>query len=155
MIRNLIISIWIMCLTLASAYFGTEMQANQARFETAPAAQAPVLIALKSMTVPVIADGAIQGYVLTQISVSVKPDLFKALPHPADLVLADEVFKTIYSEEQVDFKHLVKQNLSDLSRKILKNINARVDAPLAGDIFIQELHYLSKQEVAAGSLYRR
>ncbi|MGO8953127.1 MAG: hypothetical protein ACLPWS_22070 [Rhodomicrobium sp.] len=155
MIRNLIISIWIIFLTLASAYFGTEMQAGHAGPETAPDAKAPVLIALKSMTVPVIADGAIQGYVLAQISVSAKPDLLKALPNPADLVLADEVFRTIYAEEQVDFRHINKQNLSAMSKKILENINNRAGAALAGEVFIQELHYLSKQEAGAGSLYRR
>ncbi len=155
MIRNLAVSVWILCLTLGFAYFGAKMPRNLATADSQPAADAPSLIALKSMTVPVIANGAMQGYVLAQISVSAKPEGLKTLPQPADILIADSVFKTLYAEEQVDFKHLGKQDLSKLSNKILESINARAGVALASDVFIQELHYLSKQEVGAAGQYRR
>ncbi len=148
MIRNLAVSFWILSLTLASGYFGARMPRDFATAISQPSADAPSLIALKSMTVPVIANGAMQGYVLAQISVSASAEWLKTLPQPADLLIADSVFKTLYAEEQVDFKHLGKQDLSKISKKILESINAKAGVPLASDVFIQELHYLSKQEVA-------
>ena len=152
--RNLAVSIWILCLTLGFAYFGSKMQREPAAANSQPAADAPTLIALKAMTVPVIANGAMQGYVLAQISVSATPEALKTLPQPADVLIADSVFNTLYAEEQVDFKHLQKQDLSKLSNKILENINAKAGVPLASGVFIQELHYLSKQEVGAAAQYR-
>ncbi|MFY9643017.1 MAG: hypothetical protein WAK07_19270 [Rhodomicrobium sp.] len=154
MMRNLAVSIWILCLTLGFAYFGAKMQREPAAANSQPAADAPTLIALKAMTVPVIANGAMQGYVLAQISVSATPEALKTLPQPADVLIADSVFNTLYAEEQVDFKHLRKQDLSKLSNKILENINAKTGVPLASGVFIQELHYLSKQEVGAAAQYR-
>ncbi len=144
MIRNLAVSLWIAALTLASAYAGITMQGSLGGHD-APGEVPPTPVALKSMTVPVIANGTIQGYVLTQITVSVKTALLKSLPQPADLVLADAAFKTVYAEDQIDFQHLKKQDLAKLSKKIADAINARAGAPLAVKVFIQDLHYLSKQ----------
>lgn len=135
-------------MTLASVYVGTMMQGKGASPEAAQSAKASALIKLKSMTVPVITGGALQGYILTQIAVTVKPDLLKNLPQPSELLLNDEVFKTLYAEGQVDFKRLEKQDLATLSKKICQNINNRAGAPVAEDAFIQELHYMSKQDAS-------
>ena len=87
-----------------------------------------------------------QGYVLTQIALVTKRDLLKTLPQPAEVVVADFVFKTLYAEEQVDFKHLTKQDLKKLSKTILESVNADAGVPSVENVFIQELHYLNKQE---------
>ena len=154
MIRSLLASVWIVSVTLAAAYFGHTMQSSR----PAPAAEqdtkASATVKIKSMTVPVIAGGALQGYVLTEISISTKSDLLKTLPQPPELLLSDEVFKTLYAEEQVDFKHIEKTDLAKLSQKVRDNINSRAGAVIAEDVFIQELHYMSKEDVRAESQTR-
>ena len=154
MIRNLFVPLLIVSLTLVSVYFGAHKPLSAAAASQDPVTEAPAAIALKSITVPVIANGALQGYVLVQITVSAKSGLLKSLPQPPNLFLTDEAFKTVYEEEQVDFKHLEKQNLAGLSKKITGNINARAGVPVAEDVFIQELHYFSKQDMKHGSLFR-
>ena len=103
MIRTLLISFWIAGLTLASVYFGIEMRRSQPTPETAPAVLAARSIMLKAITVPVIADGALKGYVLTSIAVAVSPDVLKTVPQPAEPLLVDAAFATIYGEERIDF----------------------------------------------------
>ncbi len=150
MIRDALVSIWIISLTLASAYFGATVGFRSTAQSSSQGEGGPALINMKSLTVPVIANGGVQGYVIARITLSVKRDLLKTLPQPPDLVLTDSVFKTIYAEEQVDFKHLVKQDLNNLSNTIRDNANAIAGVPLVENAFIQELHYLSRQEAAAG-----
>ncbi len=148
MMRGLAVSVWILGVTLGAVYLGATMQRGKPAPEIAPAPKTVVPIKLQSMTVPVIAQGAVQGFVLTQIAIAVNQELAKALPQPPDLLLTDEVFKTIYSEEQIDFKRIGKLDLEKLSKKIRENINKRAGAPVAEDAFIQELHYLSKHEAS-------
>ena len=93
MIRSLLISVWIVSVTLAAAYFGHTMQSAPRAPGTEEAGKGLTAVKLKSITVPVVADGALQGYVLTQLSISAKPDLLKNLPQPPDVLLGDEVFK--------------------------------------------------------------
>lgn len=149
MIRSLAASLWIVAVTLASVYTGHGMQGADPDKEAKQTGKQPTAIRLKSMTVPVVANGALQGYVLTEISIVAKPDLLKALPQPPDLLLGDETFKTLYAEEQIDFSHLEKTDLGRLSLKIRDNINGRAGAPVAEDVFIQELHYMSKEDANA------
>lgn len=149
MIRNLLISAWILCVALAGAYAGATVSFGSKAQGEHPE-EGPLTIVLKAMTVPVISGGAMQGYVLVHLTLALKRDLVKTLPQPPDLVAADYVFRTIYSEEQVDFKHLKKQDLDKISKNILESFNARAGVPVVENVFLQELHYLSKQEVAAG-----
>ncbi len=155
MLRSLVASIWIVSVTLGAAYMGAAMQDGKSTAETAAPAKAATPIKLKSITVPVIAKGAVQGFVITQIAVAVKPELLKALPQPPEYLLNDEAFKTIYAEEQIEFTRIEKTDLIKLSKKICDNINKHAGAPVAEDVFIQELHYLSKQDASAeGQLQR-
>jgi flagellar basal body-associated protein FliL len=141
--------VWIVSVTLAAAYFGHTMQNSGPSTPRAEEARkASTTVTLKAVTVPVIAGGALQGYVLTNIAISAKTDLLKNLPQPPDLLLSDEVFKTLYAEEQVDFKHIEKTDLARLSQKIRDNINSRAGAVVAEDVFIEELHYMSKQDAS-------
>lgn len=145
MIRSAAVSIWIASLALISAYFGATVSFHSEQTPP-PGEEGPALITLKSLTVPVIANGTMQGYVLTQIALATKRDLLKTLPQPPEIAVADFVFRTLYAEEQVDFKHLTKQDLNKLSKTILESVNARAGVPLVENVFIQELHYLNKHE---------
>jgi hypothetical protein len=123
------------------------MQSRQSVPEQGRTVKAPSPVKL-NMTVPVISGGALQGYVLTQVAVLLKADSLASLPQPPDLLLTDEVFKTVYAEEQIDFKHMEKIDLVKLSKKIVQNINDRAGAPVTDDVYIQELHYMSKQDAS-------
>jgi hypothetical protein len=148
MLRSLLVSLWIVSATLGATYLGATMQgAKPASEAPQPAKAAP--IKLKAMTVPVVQGGAVQGFVLTQVTVAAKPDLLKNLPQPPELLLNDEVFKTIYGEEQIDFKRMEKMDLAKLSKKICDNINKRAGAPVAEEVFIQELHFMNKHDASA------
>lgn len=149
MIRSLAASLWIVSVTLAAVYFGRSMQNDKPGPGPEPGAQPSVTVKLNSMTVPVLTGGSLQGYVLTRVSIAAKPDLLKNLPQPPDLLLGDETFRTLYAEEQIDFKRMEKIDLSRLSQKIRDNINSRANAAVAEDVFIQELHYMSKQDANA------
>jgi hypothetical protein len=151
LLQGLIVSIWIVLVTLGAVYMGATMHAGKTAHEGG-GEHAPKVVAaikLKAMTVPVIAGGSIQGFVLMQISINANQELVKTLPQPPDLLLNDEVFKTIYAEEQIDFKRMTKQDLPKLSKRICENINKRAGAPVAEDAFIQELHYMNKKDASA------
>jgi hypothetical protein len=149
-IRTLLVSVWILSAALASAYVGATVKLGSNAHGGAPGEEGPLQMTLKAITVPVIANGVMQGYVLAQLTLSLKRDVLKTLPQPPELVVADFVFKTIYAEEQVDFKRLAKQDLDKLSKTLLESVNARAGGPLVENVYIQELHYLNKQEAAPG-----
>lgn len=157
MIRNLAVSVWILCLTLAGVYFGAQKRPTPAE----PVAEQPgkehaepTSIALRTITVPVITNGALQGFIQTQMTVTARADLVKLLPQPPDLFMTDAALKTIYTQEQVDFSHIQKQDLGKLSKLIIENINARAGVPVASELYIQEMLYVSKSSEKPANLVR-
>jgi hypothetical protein len=75
---------------------------------------------------------------------SVKPDVF----------LLDEAFKAIYGAQNIDFRSFKKQDLAGLSRQITDSVNKRLGLALIDDVLIQELNYISKDNVRGGNAKR-
>jgi hypothetical protein len=148
LIQSLFVSIWIVAATLAAVYFGVTMDLGKSAGDAQHEAKPPTPIKLRPMTVPVVVEGLVQGYILTQLTISVKTELLKKLPQPPELLLTDEVFKTLYGEVQIDFRRVQKTDLAKLAAQIAKNIDARVGAPAADDVFIQEMHYMNKRDAS-------
>ena len=110
-----------------------------------PPGEEPALITLKSLTVPVIANGTMQGYVLTQITLATKRDLLKTLPQPPEIPMADFISRRSTqgtSRLQAFDKARPKQIVENYSRKC----QCQGRRSSRENVFIQELHYLNKQE---------
>lgn len=104
----------------------------------------------KMISVPIIAAGAIQGYVIAQFAFSIDAKLLKGLTIKPDAILMDEAFKTIYAGETIDFLNIKKQDLPALLKTVGENANRRLGAPMVQDVLIQELNYVPKAEVRMG-----
>lgn len=107
-------------------------------------------IRTKMISVPIIAAGAIQGYVVAQFAFSVDSNVLKRLTIKPDAILMDEAFKTIYAGDSIDFLNLKKQDLPALLKTVSDNANRRLGAPMVQDVLIQELNYVPKAEVRMG-----
>jgi hypothetical protein len=98
------------------------------------------------ISVPVIADGAVQGYVVAQFVLAVDTKELKRLSVPPEPLFLDEAFKTIYAGETIDFRRFRKQDLPALGKRILAGANKRYGAHLIQEVLIQELNYVPKDE---------
>jgi flagellar basal body-associated protein FliL len=150
MIKALLLGIWLCAVTLGSAYGVVSWQKSQQAAKAAEAAHAaPVLeqMQTKLINVPIIADGAVQGYVLAQFAFSVDSNKLKELSTKPDLILIDEAFKLIYAGEAVDFRHMRKTDVGALSKIIQTNVNKRLGQEIVRDVLIQQLNYLPRDQL--------
>ena len=60
----------------------------------------------RMISVPVVGDGAIHGYVMAQFVFTVDCKAMNRMSVKPDVFLLDEAFKAIYGGENVDFRHL-------------------------------------------------
>lgn len=151
MIKPILLGIWLCGITLGSAYGVLHWQKQQRAAEAAAvvAAKSPVLeqMQTKVINVPIIADGAVSGYVLAQFSFTVEADKVKELSTKPDLILVDEAFKLIYAGEAVDFRHLRRADVDALSKIIRTNVNKRLGQELVHDVLVQQLNYLPRDQL--------
>ena len=147
MIKTLLVGIWLCAVTLGAAYGVMMMQMDK----EAPAEESkPVALEqrqTKMLNVPIINNGAVDGYVLAQFAFTVEAEKAKELSTKPELILVDEAFKLIYSGEVVDFRHLRRSDIGELSKIILENVNKRLGQNLVHEVLVQELNYLPKEQL--------
>jgi hypothetical protein len=153
MIRIILSGLWVCVATLVSSYVAVSWQAHSAPGSAEHSAVTSKIENIKTrmISVPIIADGAVQGYVVAQFSFNTNVDVLKALPFKPEDVLVDEAFKTVYAGEGLDFRKLKKQDLPNLSKKIAENINKRFGNKLVEETLIQELNYMTKEQARAAA----
>ncbi len=149
MIKPILLGVWLCGVTLGAAYGVITWQKQQHAAAEAAATEPPKLEQLqtKVINVPIITDGAIQGYVLAQFAFTVEADKLKELSTKPDLILVDEAFKLIYAGEAVDFRHMRRADVDALSKMLLTNVNKRLGQGLVHDVLVQQLNYLPRDQL--------
>jgi hypothetical protein len=151
MIKLILCGIWACVVTLLSCYAAVSWNGRAPEPETQKVLGGVETVRTRMISVPVVADGAIQGYVMAQFVFTVDAKTMKHLAVKPDLFLLDEAFKTIYSGDSVDFRQFKKQDLPALSKRIGESVNKRLGANLINDVLIQELNYIAKDHVRGGT----
>jgi hypothetical protein len=101
------------------------------------------------VSVPIIKEGKVQGYVVARIAYMVDEAVLAQLSFKPDLILVDEAISTIYMGNGIDFRKLEPQDLASFKKALAKNVNSRVGTELVSEVLIEELDYLTKEEVRA------
>jgi len=143
-IKLVLVGLWACVITLASSYGGAYFKALQSK----PAeAQKIEYKKTREFTVPKIADGAIQGYVIVELSYSEDIAAEKNINAPPEVFLLDEAYRYIYSDETIDFDNMKKYDLQKFTKELVKRVNARMNAPIITDVLIQEFNYMGKADM--------
>lgn len=153
MIKLLLAGLWACIVTLAASYAAVTWQAGHARLEAEPEKLYGGLetVRTRMISVPVIRSGAIQGYVLAQFSFTGDAKTMKRLSLKADVVVLDEAFKAIYSDDVLDFRQMKQQDLAGIAKRIVEGSNQRFGTRIVEDAFIQEFSYVNKDGIRSGN----
>ena len=148
MIRLFLTGAWVCVITLAAAYGISQWVASGGKLMV----RKDYLEGLeyektRMINVPMIVDGAVQGYIAAQFVFTVDAKTVRQLSVPPDPFVVHEAFRRIYSEERIDFKNLKKQDLVPLLKAIKQDVNERMQANIVQDVLIEEFNYISKEDL--------
>lgn len=144
-IRTVLAGVWATAVTLVSAYVGASLQLRQDTEQGKP--ERLEIVKGRLISVPVVADGGVEGYVLAQFTYSVRSEVLAATTLPVEPILADEAFKVIYDGQGLDMRRGRKQDLTQLTQAIARGANRRLGAELVTDVLMESMNYVSKTEV--------
>ena len=151
MIKLVAVGLWVCAVTLASGFAAVSWQAGRLpQPEGASLFGGLSTVKTRLISVPIIAEGAVQGYVVTQLVFAVESSILQRLAIKPDLIFVDEAIRTIYAGNGIDFRQLTKQDLPQLAKTLAGNVNTRVGAKLVEEVLIEELNYVAKDQVRTG-----
>lgn len=147
MIRTVATGIAVCAVTLASAYgtltwmSTTEAPAQKSYLEGIQYRKLPVL------NVPVIAEGAVQGYVVANVVFTADAKTLRELSVPAESFVQDEAFRYIYGDPTLDFRKLARYNVETMLTNVKANVNKRLGAEIVKELLVENLNFVDKSDI--------
>lgn len=142
--KTFVIGLWVLIVALGTSY-------AVASLESAPKSvgEAKPVLALEKtrvINVPMIAGGAVRGFIVAQFGYTVEAAKAKALPVSPDAFLLDEAFRAIYTDDKLDFLHLDKYDINGFTGRLVAATNKRLGSEIVHEVLIQDFTFISKEE---------
>lgn len=156
MIKLLAIGVWVCIASLGSSYVVATLRSGGSE----PAKEATYFVGLDykktdSITVPIVAEDRIEGYVLARFVYTIDGEVAARLAVPPDPFILDEAFRAVYSVSGFDFEHPEQYDLAALTGSIRDNINKRFGEDILRDVLVDQFDFLPKNEIGGEKLKQR
>jgi hypothetical protein len=156
MIKFIAAAIWISAATIGAVYYSFQSSAPKAEGEQAqPMLGGLDYVKTEMISVPVVKDSAVTGYFLTKLVYTVDPAVMGKLSVPAESMIVDQVYSYLFGSPEIDFSQTTGLDLDAFRGHIRDAINKRVGEQLVYEVLVEQIEYLTKDEIRDNALRRR
>ena len=157
MIKFIVAAIWICGVTAGSIFFAFSSTRDKPADEAKPAAYFGGLDYVKTdvISVPVVVENAVQGYFIARFVYTAEQKKLAAMTVPAESVLIDEVYTYLYSNPMIDFTQAKKIDIGAFRTGLRDAINKRLGEDVINEVLIEQVDFLSKDEIRNNAMRRR
>lgn len=151
MIRFLVIGVWVCVVALASSYAAAYWvtSADQAKTEDHYLAGLEYR-RLPVITIPMIIDGSVKGYVLAKFVFTADAGQLRKLPIDPSIFAVNAAFQEIYVNGRVEGGKMSKYNLPDMLERIKQATNAHLNGEVVREVLVDSLNYIDKTDLRSG-----
>lgn len=157
LIKFVLAAVWICAATLGAVFYS--FQAAGAKSGTEVAAPSLMVgldyVKTEVISVPLIRNSSVEGYFLARLVYTVDPSELRKLTVPADALITDVVYSYIYSMPALDFTKTPALDLDAFRNGIRDGINKRVKQDLVEEVLVEQVDYLTKDEIRDNAVKRR
>jgi hypothetical protein len=144
--QALIVGVWACAVTLGAAYGGAAWRSRPVAAPQPAHEEKLESRRIRPLTVPIIADGVLKGYISAEFSV-LGP---KAEGHgeiDPENYFMDEAFRLIYAENKIDFTQMQKTDLAVLTSRITANVNKRTGKNVIKETLVKSFAFIPRDEM--------
>jgi hypothetical protein len=136
------------CLSTVGGIYGSAILKSYAKAAASNDKNDKVtLIRTRMVSVPIMSDGEVLGYVVTRLKFNASLDELTGSSIKPEPFVADEAFKLIYETGPKEVRAGRKLALRKLTSNIAEGVNKRLGRDLIKNVFIDSWTYLSKQDM--------
>jgi len=147
MIKNVIAGFWVCAVTLASCYAAVTWTMGKKPVEEEVHYEGLQYKKLPTLNIPIIAEGAVQGYVVANLVFTADSKTLREISVPPDAFLQDEAFRYIYSDDTLDFRKLSRYNVNGMISNVRERANKRLGAEIIKEILIENFNFVDKSDI--------
>lgn len=138
---------WVCAVTLASCYAAVTWTVGRTHVEEEAHYEGLQYRKLPVMNIPIIAEGAVQGYVVANLVFTADAKTLREISVPPDAFLQDEAFRYIYSDDTLDFRKLSRYNVNGMINNVRERANKRLGAEIIKEILIENFNFVDKSDI--------
>jgi hypothetical protein len=147
MVKMLILAVWVSAITALSSMAVSEWRLSHVATARSDAADRNYEYRkTRVINVPVIAEGSLLGYVLIQLVYAIDVNAAEKLSVNPEAIVLDYVFRTLYGDPKLDFRHLDKYDIVGLTKQIPIAMNEKLGVGMVRDVLIQDFSYMPKDQ---------
>jgi hypothetical protein len=151
MIKLVLTGVWVCAITLASVYMSVHLATAPTPAPDQSKQSLVELVKGESITIPVVKDGAVSGYFLGKISFMVKKDMMKGGTLPFTEMTTDEMFSLLIGNKMIDIANMKAFDPNAFRDMVKKDLNTHLGGEYIDQVLLEQLDYLSKEEIAANT----
>ncbi len=144
--KTFIVGLWVLVVSLGTSFAVATIGSATKPSDAAADKPALQLEKTRVLNVPIIAGGAVRGFIVAQFNYTVEAAKMKTAAVPPEAFLLDEAFRAIYTDDHLDFLHLDKYDINGLTARLIAATNKRLGSDLVHDVLIQDFTFISKEE---------
>ena len=152
MIRLLLAGLWLCATVFVSSHLTADWRAQR----LAAAAAEPSYFRgvsyekTRPISVPILRDGAITGYVMAQFVYTIDADDLRTLRVPPESFILDETFQRLFADESIDFADLRAFDMQAFLGELTRAVNARIGEDVVRELMVEEFNFVDPDQVRAG-----
>lgn len=155
MIKFIAAALWICAVTVGAVLYSFQTAAERKDEAPQPLFGGLDYISTNIISVPLVRDSAVKGYFLTKLVYTVDPSQMAKLSVPANALVADEVYTYLYANPQIDPGRNVQPDLNQFRAAVRDAINARLGITFVHEVLVEQMNFLSQDEVRDNAIRRR
>ena len=151
MIKALIAGIWVTALLSGSVFFFGQGTGSEVATEEVEEVQIEQ-VKLDSMSVTIVRDNTLQGYVLIDAVFLLNMDKISTASVPVDIALKDTVNKSIFTYKDINLQYLESFEYDKFKAKVTEDLNKKYGSGFVQDMLIERIDFISYEEIRTKKL---
>ncbi|MFD2236337.1 hypothetical protein [Aureimonas populi] len=155
MIKILLLGLWVAAVSLGSTYVVASVRSGTVAEKEEPTYFAGLdYRRTDAISVPIIAEGNIQGYVLARFVYTIDGQTVATMAVPPDPFVLDEAFRRVYSVSGFDFERPERYDLAALTGDIRVAVNERLGRDVVREVLVEQFDFLPRNEMGGEGMKR-
>lgn len=158
MVKFIVAAVWLCCVTLGAVLWSAQPDAKALSAEEQKAK--PMLggldyVKTEVFSIPILGEHGVGGYFLARLVYTAEPEKLAKLSVPAETLLVDQAYTYLYGHPEIDFSDKERIDIDGLRNGLRDGINSRVGEALIHDVMVEQIDFLSKEEIRDNVVRRR
>lgn len=148
MLKLILTGVWVCAVTLGSVYYSMQSASAPVVSDAEATRRASEqYVPGEMITVPVIKDGAVQGYFLTKLSFSAMKEGINNLRAPLRQMVTDELYDMLVGSRFINVSDTGTFDLSTFKSTVKDGLNKKLGGEVITEVLVEQLEYLTKDDV--------